>query len=118
VERVTVSMRVDFYEYLLDASTILMGGRSDTVVYVREGDGSFRLDPQLSAASAKHVEEFYDDPDSRLTNDKIPGFNFNGFLETARRGNAEQRKWLGVFVRRCGGSKEAAQLKAALASRQ
>ena len=36
------------------------------------------------AAGARQVGEFYEDPGSRLTSDKILELNFMGFLETAR----------------------------------
>ena len=89
-----------------------IGGRRDTAVYIRAADHSFVLDSNLSSASAKEIEDFYDDLDSNYTNEEFLNFNLNWLKQIAIGNDVKAGEWLWRFLSCCPNSPEANELRA------
>lgn len=118
VERITVGMSIEFAAVKSIGADLPLGTRRDELTYVRNGTPDFRLDPEQSSVSADELRVYYYDLEEGFTDESFLKFNFKGLLSVARSGNAEGRKWLSRFLRRCADTPEKRQLTTALASQQ
>jgi hypothetical protein len=79
------------------------------------GNGEFRLDPSQSTATAKRVEDFYQDLDSEFTNAEFLKFNLKGLVALATSRDNRGRSWLSDYLRQSPDTPECRQLKTLLA---
>jgi len=115
VERVAVSMNIEFEAVQDGGDKIALGGRRDRVVYVRKGTAGFEPEPSLSTATVKEVGVFYDDLDSDLGDGAFLRFNHGGLVALAKSKDEGGRSWLARFLQRCPDGVESRELKALLA---
>ncbi len=115
-ERVTVAFDIRFHVEVGEAGEMLpVCERKDRVVYTRTGSGEFKLDPRLSTATAKEVEDFYQDLDSEFSHAEFLKFNLKGLIALAKSRDARGRAWLADYLRHSPDTPESRQLKTLLA---
>ena len=115
VERITVAFDIEFEGF---EDRLPIGGRRDQVVYSRTGRGDFELDQSLSTATAKEVEDFYENVDGHDNDDKAEflKFHLKGLTGVATGEDNKGRLWLSRYLQTAPDTPESRQLKALLGS--
>jgi hypothetical protein len=116
VERVTVAFDIRFHLESKAGENVPICERSDRVVYTRTDGGDFKLEPSLSTATAKDVESFYDNLETKFSNADFLKFNLKGLIALATGQNHKGRSWLADYLRHSPDTPEARQLKTLLAA--
>lgn len=116
-ERIELTMSVEFTATEHSNETIPLGRRSDKVVYVRNGTGSFNPVPRLSTATPDEVETFYEIHDTEASEGEFLKFHYKGLAAVANGQDERARAWLVAFVQQYPNSPEARKLKSILAAR-
>jgi hypothetical protein len=118
LERIELTMSVEFTAAEHSTGNIPLGRRSDRVVYVRNGTGSFKPVPNQSTATPDEVENFYEIHDTAASDQEFLKFHYKGLAAIAKGQDDRARAWLGAFVQRSPDIPETRELKSILAARR